>query len=303
MNIISRFENMHPKISGIFLAIGATVIWSWNYIIARGLHDAIPPVTLSFLRWSIALAVITPFSIRHFIRDVPAIRKNFKYILTISFLGVTLFNTLVYIAGHSTGAINLSLIAITTPVFILIFSRIFFKERMNFFNISGILITVSGIILLICRGSLKVLLAVSFTRGDLWMLFAAITFAAYSFLLRKKPVGIGALSFLFITFATGLIMLIPLFLYEINSSGQFSFSINIILSILYVGIFASVGGFFMWNKAVEQIGASTSGIIYYSLPLFSSFWAVLFIGEHLQFLHFVSMILIIGGIIIATKKK
>ncbi len=298
-----KLKKFPPRFSGVLLAIGATMIWSWNYIIARGFHEVIPPVTLSFLRWSVALTVITPFSIKHFIRDISAISKNVKYIILISFFGVTLFNTLVYIAGHSTEAINLSLIAITTPVFILIFNRIFFKEKMNIINIAGVFLTLSGIVILICRGSLKVLFAISFTPGDLWMLFAAITFALYSFLLRKKPAGIGGVSFLFVTFAAGLVMLLPFFLYEFNSEKQFSFSISIIFSILYIGIFASIGGFFMWNKAVEQIGAATSGIIYYSLPLFSTFWAILFLDEHIQLMHLVSLIFIISGILIATKKR
>jgi len=303
MEIIRKFKTLPHQISGIFFAVGATVIWSVNFIIARGVHEAIPPVTLSFLRWLTAFAVIAPFTFKYFRKDLPAIRANYKFILLTSFLGITLFNTLIYIAGHSTEAINLSLIAITAPVFIIIFNRIFFKEKIHFLNIAGITLTLAGVIMLICRGSLAILLNISFSSGDIWMLSAAIIFALYSLLLRKKPDNIGTMSFLFVTFGSGLIMLIPFVLYEVYYNNTAVFSGKVIISVLYAGIFASIGGFLLWNKAVAHIGAAKSGIIYYSLPLFSSFWAILILGEHIRLVHFTSMILIISGIVIATKKE
>ena len=303
MNILSKFKALPPHISGIFFAIGATVIWSGNFIIARGVHDAIPPVTLAFFRWLVAFIVITPFSFKYFIKDYKVILENYKYILITSFMGITLFNTLIYIAGHSTEAINLSLIAITTPVFIIIFSRIFFKEKISIISIAGVTLALSGIVLLICRGSLDVLLSISFSAGDLWMLSAAVIFSLYTLLIRKKPEGIRTMSFLFITFGLGLIMLVPFYVYETSVNNTAVYNISVIVSILYAGIFASIGGFVLWNKAIAMIGASKSGIIYYSLPLFSTLWAILILGETVHYVHFISMILIVSGIIIATRKR
>lgn len=256
-----------------------------------------------FFRWLTAFIVITPFSFKYFIQDSVAIKKNYKYIILTSFLGITLFNTLVYIAGHSTEAINLSLIAITTPVFIIIFSRIFFKEKISFLSTTGVTVTLSGILLLICKGSINVLFNISFSSGDLWMLSAAVVFSLYTLLIRKKSERIGTMSFLFITFGIGLILLTPLFLYETATNNTATFNPEVVLSILYAGVFASIGGFVMWNKAIALIGASKSGIIYYSLPLFSTLWAILILGEEVRPVHFISMLLIISGILIATKKS
>lgn len=303
MKSIQKLKSLPPHVSGVIFALVATIVWSGNYIIARGVHDAISPVTFSFLRWLTAFTVIFPFSFRYFLKDYHIIKKNLRYMLITSFIGITLFNTLVYIAGHSTEAINLSLIAITTPVFIIIFSRIFFNERITSLNITGILLTLSGIIILICRGSLKVLLGISFSAGDIWMLAASVTFSIYSLLIRKKPDGIGTMSFLFATFGSGLIMIIPFLIYEISYNSTPEFSVKVAVSVLYAGVFASIAGFLLWNKAVSQIGASKSGIIYYSLPLFSTLWAILILGESVKLLHLVSAVLIISGIVIATKKN
>jgi drug/metabolite transporter (DMT)-like permease len=267
------------------------------------LHDSIPPFTLSFLRWFVAFIVIAPFAVKYFIKDFHVIKSNYKYIFVTSITGITLFNTLIYIAGHSTDAINLSLIAITSPVFIIILSLIFYNEKINFLNAVGIILTLSGVVMLICKGSLEVLLNVSFSKGDIWMLSASIIFAVYSLLLKIKPQGIGVMSFLFSTFGLGLIMLIPFLLYDLNSSTPISLNFTTIMAVLYIGIFASIGGYFMWSKAVEFIGASKSGIIYYSLPLFSTLWAILLLGEKVQAIHFICMALIVTGIYVATKKK
>ena len=302
MKTFKKFKSLPPQMSGVLLAVGATLIWSWNFIIARGIHDVIPPVTLSFLRWLVAFAVITPFSFRSFLNDFDIIKKNIKYILITSFLGITLFNTLIYIAGHSTEAINLSLIAITAPVFMIILSMILFKEKISLLNITGVILTLSGVVILICKGSLKIFLSIKFSAGDIWMLSAAVIFAIYSLLLRKKPEGIGTMSFLFITFGTGLIMLVPFLLYEMTYTNAITPTLKIAVSVLYAGIFASIGGFFMWSKAIENIGASMAGIIYYSLPLFSTCWAILILGEKVRLVHFFCMILIISGIFIATRK-
>jgi len=302
MSLHKKFKSLPPQIAGVLFAVGATIIWSGNFIIARGVHESIPPVTLAFFRWLVAFVVITPFSFKYFLKDFTAIKQNYKYIFITSFLGITLFNTLIYIAGHSTEAINLSLIAITTPVFIIIFSRILFKDKITPLNITGIAVTISGIIMLICKGSMEALTSISFSAGDIWMLSAAVIFSIYSLLIRKKPDGIGTMSFLFVTFGLGLIMLIPFFVYETLSLNPATYNVNVIISILYAGVFASIGGFIMWNKAISLIGASESGIIYYSLPLFSTLWAILILGEQVRPVHFISMILIISGILLATKK-
>ncbi|HPJ34418.1 MAG TPA: DMT family transporter [Spirochaetota bacterium] len=290
-------------ISGILMAITATIIWSWNYIIARGVAENIPPVALSFFRWATAFIFIFPFSFKGLLRERQAVKKNIRYITVMAILSVTLFNTLVYIAGHTTGAINLSLIAISTPVFIILISHFLLKDKTSYKGWAGVTITISGVILLICRGSLKVLFNLSFSSGDLWMTAAAIIFALYSILLKRKSHEIGMLTFLLVTFGIGTAALFPFFIIERAFSPAINFTPSVIISILYTGIFASIAAFFLWNRSVEIIGAAKTGIYYYTLPLFSSLWAFLFLGEEFKPVHLASMLLIISGILIATDIK
>ena len=119
------------KATGYLCALAATVIWSGNFIVARALADTVPPVTTSFLRWVTALVVILPFGLGAVRRDMPLLRANLTYFIMAGITGVSVFNTFIYIAGRTTEAINMALIASSSPVWIIILSRILLGEAVT----------------------------------------------------------------------------------------------------------------------------------------------------------------------------
>ncbi|MEJ2717981.1 MAG: DMT family transporter, partial [Deltaproteobacteria bacterium] len=145
------------------------------------------------------------------------------------------------------------------------------------------------------------LTGLTFAIGDLWMLLAAAIFAAYSILLRFKPAGIGPVAFVSFTFIPGLLFLLPWLTVELWSTPSVNFSWTAFGSIVYLGVGASLLAFLCWNRAVELIGPAKAAFVYYSLPLFSGTEAVLLLGEPIRALHVLSGILILCGIIIATR--
>ncbi len=285
---------------GYLFAIMATAIWSGNFIIARGLSDSIPPVTLAFSRWFVAAIVLLPFVYRSLIAERDVIRKHIGYLSFTGLLGVTVFNTLIYKAGHSTTAINLTLIAISFPIFVILLSRFFYQEKIGLVRAVGILTVIGGVLLLITRGNINVLLNVSFHVGDLLMLCAAFIFAVYNLQVKRKPPELSFWSFQLSTFLLGLIFLSPLFVWETQVSGPIDWSAATLIGIAYAGILASLGAFGLWAKAIFLIGPARAVMFYYTLPLFSGIWAFLLLGERITLLHFFSVLLISSGIIIAN---
>ena len=290
---------------GYLSAFMATIIWSGNFILARGLIDTIPPISLAYWRWLVAVIALSPFAIKPLISDWPIIKKNMLYICITSILGVSLFNTFIYIASHSTTAINLSLIAITFPIFIILLSRILYHELLTAKKALGVFLVTIGIITLITKGDVSILKNIDFVKGDLWMLLGAVTFAIYSLMLKKKPAQLGARSFQLITFSVGLLFLTPFYIWEATIT---DFKINAIsnatlYSILYVGLLASLASYFLWGNAVEKIGPTKSSMIYYSLPIFSGLLAYLFLGEVIEKIHLMSMFLIATGIFTAIFER
>ena len=300
--MINRLKN-RQVISGYLFAIGATAIWSGNFIIARDLNENIPPISLAFWRWVVAVIVFLPFGLKSLIAERNLLLKRIPYLSVTALLGITIFNTLIYIAGQTTTAVNLSLIAITFPVFIVILSRFFFRELITVNKAIGIIIVATGVVLLITKGSLSSLMNISFAIGDVWMLAGALIFAIYSILLKQKPEELSIWSFQLSTFVLGLIFLFPFFVWESTTALPVEFTSKIVYSILYLGIFASLSAFVFWNKAIIIIGPSKAGMIYYTLPLFSGFLAYIFLNEDISSIHFYSALLIMAGILTANYES
>ena len=297
--MIGKFHQ-HSIAAGYLFALGATAIWSGNFIVARGLSDHIPPVTLAFFRWMTAVLVFAPFAIRGMIREWAKIRQNLGYFAITSFIGITCFNTFIYIAGHTTTAMNLSLIAITFPIFVMLFSRILFHEALTLKKAMGILLVLMGVLFLITKGSISVLLGIRFAVGDLWMLAASVFFAVYSLLLKRKPEGISVNTLQFTCFLMGLVFLLPVFAWEQACVQGDFLNQTTISAVLYVGVFASLCAFVLWNRAIVVLGPSRAGMVYYTLPLFSGFLSYLFLGEVIGMIHLLSLVLIFSGIVVTN---
>ena len=294
-------KDSNTLIYGYICALAATLFWSGNFTIARGVTENIPPISLAYWRWATAIIILTPFAIKPLISDWAIIKNHATYLTITSILGVSLFNTLIYISGHTTSAINMSLIAITFPIFIIIISRFIFNELITLNKGIGVLFVISGVMILITKGDLSILKSISFVTGDLWMLLAAVSFALYSILIKYKPTGLGMRSFQLSTFIIGLIFLTPFYIWEsINSDFQIqTIDKNIFLSILYIGVFASLFSYILWGKAVETLGPTKSAIIYYTLPIFSGLVSYQLLGEKIENIHILSMLLILTGVLSA----
>jgi drug/metabolite transporter (DMT)-like permease len=290
---------------GYLFALFATVLWSGNFIIARGLSGDLSPISLSFYRWSVAVLVFLPFSMRQLIVDFSTLMKHKLYICINALLGISLFNTLIYRAGHTTTAQNLSMIAITFPVFIVLISVIFLKEKISIRKIAGIIIVFFGATLLVNKGQISNVLNMDFVVGDFWMLLASLIFAIYSILLKFRPEGLRLIPFQLSTYILGLVFLTPFYLYEQISSPQipFDYGSHVFIAGLYAGIFASMSAFVLWNKAISYIGPVKTGMMYYSLPVFSFIEAYFFLDETIHLYSILCLVLIVTGILLAVAQS
>jgi len=289
--------------TGISLAALATLIWSGNFIVARGMYKQIPPVSLAFYRWLCASIIILPFAIKKFRTEWPAIKKSWHYFFWISLTGVSLFNTFVYIGGHYTSAINLALIGTTSsPIISVVLARIFLKEKIGLFKVIGMILCVCGILFLLSKGNIKNLLTFHFTKGDIWVLLAAFFFSVYNTMVKKKPASITPVNFLFVVFSFGTILLLPFYFWEVSHTVPNVWNIKVILVILYLGIGASVICYFIWNIAIHKLGAGRTALFGNLIPVFSSIEAVLILHEQFTWVHIVSMIIVFSGILLANRQ-
>ncbi len=248
-----------------------------------------------------AAVAILPFALKHLVAEKALVRKHFPYILITAALGITLFNTLIYFAGRSTTSVNMSLISITFPIFIILLSRIFYGEKITLNKVVGIVLVIAGVLILITKGRLASLLSISFAPGDALMLLAALTFAVYSILLRRRPKAMSLWTLQASTFIVGVILLFPFFLWDRSTAPAVQVNTGLILAILYIGVLASLTAFVIWNKAIERVGASRAAMVYYSMPLISGILAFFVLGERIGLVHLYSLLLIVPGILVANR--
>jgi drug/metabolite transporter (DMT)-like permease len=289
---------------GVLLAILAVIIWSGNFIVSRGVSKEIGPVSLAFYRWLTATIIIAPFAWKKFTAERVLVSVNWKYLAWVALTGIALFNTCVYVAGHYTTAINLALIGTTSsPIFATILAVIFLKEKLGAFRIAGIVICMIGILLLISKGSWQTLVNFHFSTGDLWVLAGAFAFAVYNVLVRKKPVGISAINFLFVIFAMGTLMLFPFFLCELKWGMPTQWSPQLFNVILYLGAGTSVTAFLCWNIALHKLGAGRTVLFGNLIPIFSTLEAVWLLGEEITNIHIISGATVIVGLVLANARR
>lgn len=287
--------------AGIGLALVTTLIWSGNYVIARGISKQLPPVSLAFYRWSTASITLAPFAIKKMLQQKALIAGHKTYLFFTALTGITIFNTLIYIAGHYTSAINLALIGTTSaPIFIVALAAIFLKERIGRYRIAGMVVCLTGILYLLSQGSFQELKRLHFGTGDIVVLLSAFSFAIYSVLVKKKPASLSPVVFLFVVFVTGVICLLPFYLFEVTHAPPVHWSAGITYIILYLGIGNSVIAYFCWNGSIRRLGASGTALFSNLMPVFATIEAVLFLNEKFLPVHIVSGVLVIAGLIIAN---
>jgi drug/metabolite transporter (DMT)-like permease len=286
----------------MLLATVAVFIWAGNFVIARGVNQQIPPITLAFCRWSLATVLMIPIAYTTFKNEWHILKKHAAYLFWVSLSGIAIFNTCLYISGHYTTAINMALISTTSsPIFATAFAIIFIGERINAFRLTGMLTCLFGVLLLISKGSLQTLLSFTFSIGDLWALAGAIAFAVYNVLVRKKPATISGTTFLLAIFGLGTLLILPGFLMEQVSAAPIVWDNSLVMSLLYLGAGTSVISFLCWNAAIKRIGAGTTVLFGNLTPIISTIEAVIFLNEPFQKIHMISAGIVIFGLILANS--
>jgi drug/metabolite transporter (DMT)-like permease len=213
---------------------------------------------------------------------------------------VSAFNTLLYFAGETTPAINLSLLAVASPIFLILLTAVVERRRLTWLRTAGLVVGACGVVVLITGGSLKVLSRLSFHEGDLVMVLATALFAVYSALVRHKPAELPGLSFLVASMVAGLVVILPVYLTQAVTTGTKPVHAEAVLGVLYVGIGASALAYLAWNRSIALIGTARAGFVYYLIPVFTGAEAVVLLGASVTVTQVISLVLIVGGIVMGS---
>src|SRR5271155_2186194 len=278
-----------------------SLFWGGNTVLGRFLVGHVPPITLSFIRWSGAFLILLPFAVRPLARDWPAIRGHWGLMTLLALTGFSAYNTMAYYGLQYTTAINGLLLQSIGPLFVAIWTFALFADRLKLRQAGGICISLTGVLVLICHGILATLLAIGFNRGDVWFVIALSIYGFYTAMLRKRP-AIHPISFLAVGMGLGAALLVPAVLLEIAGGQLMVFDGVSIASFAYICIFPSLLGYLFLNRGIELIGANRAAPFMHLSPVFGSVMAVVLLGERFELYQAIGYALVFAGITIATRK-
>lgn len=271
-------------------------------MLGRLLHAEVPPVALSFWRWALALLLFLPFAWPHLKHDWPAIRRHWRALALLGFFGMAGFHTFLYLSVNYTTATNAALLIAICPVLVPVFAWVADREPVTPRLVLATVLSLAGVAVVVTRGDLGQLRALSFNRGDLIMLIAVVTWSVYTVLLRRRP-ALHRQSLLVASMAFATAMLLPVYLWESIAVRSMPVNREALLAIVYVVLFASILAFLCFNRGIEVLGPNKGGLFLHLIPAFAALLAFVFLGERLQPFHAVGIAAIAGGIVLATTAQ
>ena len=286
---------------GLLLLVPPPLFWAGNFIVGRAMRGEVPPFTLSFWRWVIALACILPFAWKPMRRDWPLYRAHRWRIVRISLAGVVAFTSLVYVGLQWTAAANGLLLNSFIPILILLFGALFFGQKLVPAQVFGLALSFVGVLTIILHGEWARLLALDFSAGDLLVFAAMVCWAFYTLWLRGIPPEVDRIGLMAAQAGLGLLVLGPLCLIERGFGLAPNWSDGSLAALAYLGVFPSVFAYLLYNIGVAKVGAAKAGLFIHLIPVFGAVLAVAFLRESLHLYHAVGIAAILGGIACAVR--
>ncbi len=301
--------NRKLTLSTALLLTVPPLLWAGNAIVGRMVRDAVPPMTLNLLRWTIALLVLLPLG-RAVFAPGSGVLANWRRYSMLGLLGIGLYNSLQYLALQSSTPINVTLVASGMPVWMLLVGRVFYGAPVRRRQVIGALLSIAGVLVVLCRGDIHQLAALRLVAGDLYMILATIAWAFYSWMLMQDRATGDASSnlradwaaFLLAQVGYGLLWSAVLAGGEWALKGvEIAWSWPLAAALLYVAIGPAILAMRCWGAGLQKAGPTLGSFFINLTPLFTALLSSAFLGEAPHLYHALAFALIVGGIAVSAR--
>lgn len=282
------------------------LLWAGNAVVGRLVADAMPPVTLNFIRWLLAFAILLPLG-GWVLRPGSGLWVHWRRFSLMGLLAIALYNALQYQALKTSSALNVTLVGASMPLWMMAVGRLFFGVRPKRMQMLGAVLSMSGVAVVLSRGSWAQLLQLRLVPGDLFMLAATIAWAAYSWLLVRGA-GPEALrrdwsAYLLAQVCFGLMWSAAMTAGEwALTPARIDWSAGLLAAIAYIAIGPAILAYRCWGLGVQRAGPALAAFFVNLTPLFAALLSALLLGELPQTYHAAAFALIVGGIIVSSRR-
>ena len=282
------------------------LLWAGNAVVGRVVHELIPPMTLNFLRWVLAFAILLPLAWR-VLRPGSGMWAHWKRLSMLGLLGIGCYNALQYLALQTSTPLNVTLVASSIPVWMLVVGAVCFSKPVSGRQVSGALLSIAGVLVVLSRGQWELLMQVRLVPGDMYVLLATLAWAFYSWLLSqpKEPLALRG---------DWAAFLIAQIFFGLGWSGLFAASEwalvdahvdwgwPLMAALLYIALGPAVLAYRCWGLGMQRVGPAIAGFFTNLTPLFAALLSAAFLGELPHLYHGLAFLLIVGGIVVSARR-
>jgi len=273
-----------------------------NLVVARGGVEFVPPIALAFWRWTVVFIILLPFIYFSLKKNSKIIKNEYKKLFFLGAMGCGVCGAFPFLAGQTTTVANMGIIYTSSPIFIILISSIFFREKINFIKIIGLTSCLIGVFSIIIKGDLNLLISLKFTIGDLWMLASAIGWALYSIYLFYWKTKLPIIQRFALIAFFGAVSLFPFYIIEEFMFQKTTFSSEFFSWVIFAAVSPGIIAFLLYAKTQEKLGASLTGFTLYIFTVYAAIYGFLLFDEKLEIYHYIGTILVFFGVYLAKKK-
>ena len=287
------------------------LLWAGNAVVGRLLVGSVPPLTLNLLRWLLVTLILLPFGWRALARPRRIVAR-WPHLLLLGVLGISTYNAMQYLALVTTTPINVTLIASSSPVWMLAIGALLHGERPRRRQVAGAVFSIAGVLLVIARGDPAALARVQFVTGDLYMLFAIVAWAFYSWMLARPPRSMRAperpdwnwAAFMLVQVLFGLLGAAAAAGAELEQgAAPVVWSGWVLAALLYVAVGPSIIAYRCWGLGIAAGGPALAAFFGNLTPVFAALLSAALLGELPRWYHGIAFALIVAGIIVSSPRR
>ena len=296
-------QRLTPATAGLLML--PPLLWAGNAVVGRMMVGLVPPITLNFLRWALAFVLLLPLTASLLRRDGP-LWPHWRRFAVLGLLGVGAYNALQYLALKTSTPLNVTLVAASTPAFMLGIGAVWFGQRITPRQLLGATMSITGVLVVLGRGDWELLAQVRLVPGDFFILLATAAWAVYSWLLVRPgdPPEIRS---------NWAAFLMAQMVFGLGWSGLFAagewlaepqriaWGWPVVAALCYVAVGPAILAYRSWGLGVQRVGPAIAGFFSNLTPLFAGVMSAAVLGEMPRLYHAAAFVLIVGGIVVSSR--
>jgi drug/metabolite transporter (DMT)-like permease len=276
--------------------------WGGTFIAGRSLAGSVGPYSAAFLRFLVASVFLVLFTVKVEGRMPKLTPKTIPGVVLLGMTGVFSYNVFFFKGLNLIEAGRAAIVIANNPVFITLLSALLFKERLTWLKGAGVLLSVTGALVVITRGDLAAVAGGGIGKGELMIFGCVASWVAYSLIGKKVMSDLSPLSAVAWSAVIGAAALLPIALWEGLVANAASYRPVDWIALFYLGFFGTVVGFVWYYQGIQRIGPARASLFINFVPISAVSLAFLVLGEPLTPSLAAGTLLVCTGVYLTNRK-